>query len=251
MSPKIPNDAVALFDPIRAEMAALAKLNAELTFDYESPDGNKAARSHVWKLRQVKGRIAEAHKVAKADALAVCQALDAMKRDYTAEVESLISVHEKPILAIEEREAKAKVEAEEKARREKEEAERRAREEQEQRQREIERKELEIREREEEVRRREEDARRREQEEISRREAAEKAESERIAAEAKAKADAEAAAKAEAERKAKAEALRMQALLDAENDLSEMIGNVLMPTRDIIMAIVNGKVRHVRFVVEV
>lgn len=250
MSPKIPNDAVALFDPIRADMAALAKLNAELTFDYESPDGNKAARSHVWKLRQVKGRIAEAHKVAKADALAVCQALDAMKRDYTAEVESLISVHEKPILDIEEREARARVEAEEKARREKEEAERKAREELEAKQREIERKEREIAEREAAIRRREEDARCREQDEIARREAAEKAEAERIATEAKERADAEDAAKAEAERKAKAEALREQAIAEATDDVADVIG-IGIPSKEIIQKIIAGNVRHVRFAVEV
>jgi hypothetical protein len=85
---------LSVFDPIRAEMAKISEHNATLTFDYETADGNKAARSHIFKLRQVKTRISDAHKTAKAQALEVCQMLDSKKRELTADVDSMIEVHD-------------------------------------------------------------------------------------------------------------------------------------------------------------
>ena len=35
----IPKEAIALFDPIRADIDALAKLNDEAVFDYEAAEG--------------------------------------------------------------------------------------------------------------------------------------------------------------------------------------------------------------------
>jgi len=107
-----PTESLAVFDPIKADIAKLAEENNLTQFDYEAPAGNKLARSHVYKLRQIKGRIAEAHKTAKEKALEVCQVLDAKKRELTGQVEAMIEVHDKPLREIEERAAKL---AEEKA----------------------------------------------------------------------------------------------------------------------------------------
>ena len=139
------------FNPILAEIEKMKEYNAGLTFDYEKPDGNKAARSHVFTLRKVKTRIADAHKAAKADALEVCKVLDGLKRDLTAEVESMIEVHDAPLREIEEREARAKAEEAARIQAEKEAEERRVMEEMQARQAEIERKEREIKEREEAI----------------------------------------------------------------------------------------------------
>lgn len=253
----IPKEAIALFDPIRADIDALAKLNAEAVFDYEAAEGNKLARSHVYKLRLVKGRIAEAHKVAKAEALEVCKTLDGLKRDYTGQVDAMIEVHEKPLRDIEEREAQAKYEEAMRVQREKDEAERKVLEEQEARQREIERKEAEIRAKEDALRQREEEASRREAEVVARREAAERAEAERLAAAERERVEAEARAKRQAEQaereeaeKAKAAAMRDQAVSEATADLMAMIDDDEIPSSGIVQAIIDGKVRHVRFAVE-
>ena len=100
------NEVLAVFDPVKADMQKMAEANKLTQFDYEQPDGNKLARSHVYKLRLIKGRISDAHKTAKENALEVCRVLDAKKRELTAQVDAMIDVHEKPLREIEERAAK-------------------------------------------------------------------------------------------------------------------------------------------------
>jgi hypothetical protein len=141
------------FNPLIAEIEKLKEYNAGLLFDYESKDGNKLARSHIFALRKVKSKVADAHKSAKADALEVCRVLDGYKRDLTASVDGMIEVHDKPLREIEEREARIKAAEEARIREEKEAEEMRIREEMESRQREIEEREAAIRKREEEMQR--------------------------------------------------------------------------------------------------
>jgi hypothetical protein len=140
---------LAPFDPVRAEIERIRAENARLVFDYESRDGAKAARSHIAKLRKLNPALAEAHKAAKAEALKVCQTIDAYHRELRAEVAGMIAVHETPLNAIEEREA---LKAAELAMAQ-EAAERKAREEIELKQRELAAREAELRQREEEQQR--------------------------------------------------------------------------------------------------
>lgn len=95
---------LSIFDPVSRELYELAEYSRSLHFDYESKEGNKLARSHVAKLRKVKAHITDAHKEAKAEALAVCQALDAKKRELMDIAEKMIDVHAGPLEAIEARE---------------------------------------------------------------------------------------------------------------------------------------------------
>lgn len=94
------------FDEVAAAIAQYKAENESLVFNYEDPQGNKDARSHIYKLRQVKTKIADIHKVAKAEALGVCRLLDGKKKELTGEVDGMIDVHYKPVKEIEEREAK-------------------------------------------------------------------------------------------------------------------------------------------------
>lgn len=116
---------LAIFEPVQALMVEYAAENEKLTFDYDDPQGNKDARSHVYKLRQVKTKITDAHKKGKAEALAVCREIDAYKNKLMRQVEEMISVHNEPLLLIEKEKADAEAErlrkiqeAEEKAERE-------------------------------------------------------------------------------------------------------------------------------------
>jgi DNA repair exonuclease SbcCD ATPase subunit len=137
------------FNPIRADIEKMKAHNAALSFDYETNEGNKAARSHIFVLRKVKTRIADAHKIAKADALEVCKILDGYKRDLTSEVDGMIELHDAPLREIEERERrKAEAEAA-RIQAEKEAEEKRIREEIEAKQRELQERERAIREKEE------------------------------------------------------------------------------------------------------
>ena len=97
---------LAVFDEVTAEMAEYKKENSSLVFDYEDPQGNKDARSHIHKLRQAKTKIADIHKVAKAESLAIGRSLDKKKNTLTADVNEMIDVHYKPVKEIEEREVK-------------------------------------------------------------------------------------------------------------------------------------------------
>ena len=101
---------LAVFDEVTAEMAEYKKENASLEFDYEDPQGNKDARSHIHKLRQAKTKIADIHKVAKAESLAIGRSLDKKKNALTADVNEMIDVHYKPVKEIEERAVKAAAE---------------------------------------------------------------------------------------------------------------------------------------------
>lgn len=123
--------ALALFDPIVTDIKKCREENALLRFDYESATGNRAARSHLFKLRALNGRIDRAHAEAKAEALRVGQAIDAYKRKLREDVAAMIEVHDAPLRAIEEREAAAKAEAERLEREAREAEERRIREAQE------------------------------------------------------------------------------------------------------------------------
>ena len=93
--------------PYSEVKAAIAKMKAEsagLTFDYETPKGNKLARSHVASLRTVKGDIERKRKELKAEALEYGRKVDAVAKELTGEIEAMIEVHQGPLDLIESRE---------------------------------------------------------------------------------------------------------------------------------------------------
>lgn len=96
--------AVAEYHPFYAQLAELEQKNAALAFDYESPKGNKEARSHVNTLRLTKGALERTRKSAKEDSLRIGRAIDAEAKEIGARIESMITVHQTAIDAIEQRE---------------------------------------------------------------------------------------------------------------------------------------------------
>ena len=88
---------LAIFDSVLATIAEYKIENEKLIFAYDTPDGEKEARSHIAKLRKVKTEIANIHKDAKAEALAYGRRLDAKKNEYTGEVDGMIAVHKDPL----------------------------------------------------------------------------------------------------------------------------------------------------------
>lgn len=92
---------LAVFDEVAATIAEYKVENDKLVFDYESKEGAKDAKSHISKLRKVKGKIAEVHKEAKAEALTFGRKLDAKKNEYSGEVDKMIKVHKEPLDVIE------------------------------------------------------------------------------------------------------------------------------------------------------
>jgi len=96
------------FKPLSEKLAELSDLNEKEVFDYESKEGNKAARSHVAKLRVLKADIERARKEAKADALEYGRKVDGAAAEYREQVETMIEVHASPLREIKEREERKK-----------------------------------------------------------------------------------------------------------------------------------------------
>jgi len=204
---------LAVFSPVEAMIAEYAEENKNLVFDYRDPIGNKEARSHIYKLRQVKTKITDIHKQAKAEALELCRMLDGHKNKLIGNVEDMIAVHDEPIKQIEREEAEAEAErqrvikeAEEKAERE--------------RLAELERREAEIRAKEEAFAKQKAEEERIEREKRIAEEAAAKAEIE-IAREQQIAE--EAAAKAESEKEAALEAAERKRIADIEAERQRLI----------------------------
>jgi len=96
--------AVAEYRPFYAQLVELEQKNASLVFDYESPKGNKEARSHVNTLRLTKGALERTRKAAKEESLRIGRAIDAEAKEINTRIEAMITVHQEAIDAIEQRE---------------------------------------------------------------------------------------------------------------------------------------------------
>ena len=101
--PPVPK--IAEYKEFHSQLAALADGNAKAVFDYRDPKGNKEARSHIHKLRLTKGAIERKRKELKESVLERGRLIDSEAKSITAAVESMIEIHETPILQIEQEEA--------------------------------------------------------------------------------------------------------------------------------------------------
>lgn len=95
---------VAVFNEFRAQLSELKIANSSLIFDYEDAEGNKEARSHVYKLRKAKSAVEKARKDEKQASLDYGRKVDAEANEIRVELESMIDVHQKPLDEIEEKE---------------------------------------------------------------------------------------------------------------------------------------------------
>ena len=93
-----------VFADFYKQLEEAKKVNEQTVFQYETPAGNKAARSHIYKLRQSKSAVESKRKEEKAESLKYGKDLDSEAKKITAEIEEMISVHDAPLKEIEERE---------------------------------------------------------------------------------------------------------------------------------------------------
>lgn len=98
------NQQIAVYNEFRGQLAELKAGNEKFVFDYESPKGNKEARSHIYKLRQTKAAVDKARKEEKAASLEYGKRVDAEAKEIIGEIEQMIAVHQGPLDAIEQRE---------------------------------------------------------------------------------------------------------------------------------------------------
>lgn len=95
---------LAVYNEFRAQLTKLREENKHAVFNYESPKGNKEARSHVYKLRQSKSAVERARKEEKQASLEYGRKVDAEAKDIISELDEMIEVHAAPLREIEERE---------------------------------------------------------------------------------------------------------------------------------------------------
>jgi hypothetical protein len=82
-----------------------ARKEAVPSFEYETKEGDKAARSYIFQLRKLRARVESARKEAKAYALAYGKRVDEQAKDLSGQVDELIQPHQEQIEAIACREA--------------------------------------------------------------------------------------------------------------------------------------------------
>lgn len=101
------------YEEFRAQLAEMREHNSSLVFDYESPKGNKDARSHIYKLRQTKSAVDSVRKAKKQASLEYGKRVDEQAKEIILEIESMIDVHQSRIdeIANAERERSDKIKA--------------------------------------------------------------------------------------------------------------------------------------------
>jgi len=82
---------------VRDSVARAKAAHPQAVFDYESEEGEKAARSHIAKLRKLKAAIENRRKEAKAESLEYGRRVDAEAAALTGEVLPMIEAHEAPL----------------------------------------------------------------------------------------------------------------------------------------------------------
>lgn len=100
----MPKEEIAVYSEFKAQLAELKKTNAATVFDYESKEGNKAARSYVFNLRKTKTAVDNARKEEKAASLEYGRRVDAEAKEIINELQEMIDVHQSVIDKIEARE---------------------------------------------------------------------------------------------------------------------------------------------------
>lgn len=96
--------AVVAYDPFRARLAELKANNAALVFDYQDTNGNKEARSYVYKLRQTRSAVDKVREAEKAESLKLGRLIDSEAKEIMSEITAMIDVHQGPLDDIERRE---------------------------------------------------------------------------------------------------------------------------------------------------
>jgi colicin import membrane protein len=95
---------IAEYQPFYAQLSELEKNNSLLVFHYETPKGNKEARSHIHTLRLTKGALERTRKSAKAESLRIGRAVDSEAEYIEQKIDSMISVHQTKLDEIENKE---------------------------------------------------------------------------------------------------------------------------------------------------
>jgi hypothetical protein len=96
---------ISQFDVLLGDIKEAKAKAADATFDYNTKEGNKAARSYIFDKRKLNARIESARTDAKAYALAYGRTVDSQAAELKGEVAALIKPHQEAIDAIAKAEA--------------------------------------------------------------------------------------------------------------------------------------------------
>lgn len=105
------DELLAPYQPHWRELAQLEADNAGLAFAYDTPEGEKEARSHIYSLRRKKGDVERVRKELKSHALEYGRKVDSAAREIADRLDKMIAVHQEPLdqIAEAERQRKAQI----------------------------------------------------------------------------------------------------------------------------------------------
>lgn len=94
---------IEIYSEFRSQLKELKEFNDSLTFDYEDGEDNKAARSHIYKLKQTRAALDKARKAEKAASLEYGRRVDSEAKGIAEQITAMIDVHQVPIDEVEQR----------------------------------------------------------------------------------------------------------------------------------------------------
>ena len=99
---------ITRYELLQQDIEAEKKAASTVKFNYDTPFGNKEARSYVYKLRRLKTAVDKARKDEKADALEYGRRVDAQAKEMIQAITTLIEPHQQILDEIEQKEADRK-----------------------------------------------------------------------------------------------------------------------------------------------
>ena len=96
---------ISQFDVLLGDIKEATAAAVDVTFDYNTKEGNKAARSYIFAIRKLRARVESARTDAKAYALAYGRTVDSQAAELREQVDALIRPHQEAIDAIAKAEA--------------------------------------------------------------------------------------------------------------------------------------------------
>jgi len=105
---------LAVFEQFEADIVKFEQVNAELSFDVETEDGEKDCKKYLGKLRKVRNGIERLRKDTKKQYLEAGRAVDAEAKSFIGRVDDMHDIHNAPIKALEQKRLDAEIDKREK-----------------------------------------------------------------------------------------------------------------------------------------
>ena len=105
---------LVVFEQFEQDIVTFEEVNAELTFEIETEEGEKECKKYLAKLRKVRNRIEKLRKDTKKEFLDKGRAVDAEAKSFMERIDAMHDIHDAPIRALEQARLDAEIDKREK-----------------------------------------------------------------------------------------------------------------------------------------